>query len=325
VSRALTVNPARLWFSFMARPTGADTMRAMRIRHRLSLTIGALCLVLACPALAQRSVNPDRPAGAPQRPGEAVDQSVGDLGPKITSFRQVQPGLGEFSSRAKLYRRRGPADWQNQRAEAGQPGQGGGVGAGSPLHLPQSYVRETPGVRAYVDQPQYLTRRGKNRPARGAVGNRDDRFRQIVTPNTVYDLIPKDATASPLNEPAKQQEPEPLNGVGERYRREGTVSTLTTTRSQGRLAGKSSEGSDGKPTQSARARRQADRQRRPARDIPPASEFSSDLGANHPARREKTNESSQGDGQPSATQPRDADRFGASHPTHQRDGEGTDG
>lgn len=255
--------------------------------------------LLVGPVLAQQAVNRNRPAAAPARPGEAVDQAVGDLGPRITSFRQVEPGLGAFSSRGQLYRRRSPVDWQGKP----RTGEQGGVGKNSPLHLPQSYVYEAPGVRAYVDRPRYITEQGRNRPPRGAVGNRENRYRQVVTPNTVYDLIPEDHPASPLEKTSEREPAQPgLNGVGEQYRVGGRFTTRTDRQVKRRTTGR------------------VKGERRPGPTAKPSARGQANFGPNHPINR-----TGQGDraetSRPPASQPVEGDRsrFGPNHPINQPD------
>jgi hypothetical protein len=247
------------------------------------MTIGVAGLASA--ASAQTPVNPVEGPAQQSRPGQAVDQAVGDLGPHIKSRRKVEPGLGAFSSETSLYRRFEPVDWQKTGEVSGQPG--------SSLHLPQPYVYRAPGVRAYVDQPQYLTRGGQNEPAPGPVGN-NGQFRQKVTANTVYDLIPRDHPASPLaksNEQANAAGPIQLNGIGERYRINGRVDGQTQGLIEGRVNGRINNAGEA---------RQAARQKRPPRN---------DRGQR--SRRRATPPAAT---QPATTQPSPDSRFGPNHP-----------
>jgi len=264
----------------MAVGGGVDTIGAMRFL----LTASAILLMVGSPAALGQSRAPGRPLpDAAQRPGDPVDQTVGDLGPHITSFRQVEPGLGDFSARLDLYRRRGPARWQAR-------GQSSRRKASGELGITQPFVYEAPGVRAFVDRPQYRTRQGENVPARGPVGNPSDRFKQHVGANTVYDLIPRDHPQSPLNPGGRNAASGKveLNGVGEQYRIDGRF----TTRIAERVAGEAAASAE-----SARPRRQ---------DINAARHRAQQHGADEGGGRERA-----------ATQPSDMARFGPNHPINQ--------
>ena len=187
---------------------------------RYAAVIAAGLLLAAGPAAAQT------PAGSTPtervRPGRPVDQTVGDLDPKSRSLRRIEPGTGRFSSRVSLYQRVDPADWQKQQGSDGA--------ADSRLDRP--YVYRAPGVEALVDQPQYLTPRGLNRPSTG------DRFRQIITPNTVFNLIPEQMagteprSAGPASTAQNPQNPRSAEANPHR------VSTRYSTRLPGRIDGK---------------------------------------------------------------------------------------
>jgi hypothetical protein len=236
----------------------------------------AVLLLSAATVLAQTQA----PSQAPQRvrPGQPVDQTVGDLGPNSVSFRQVEPGLGEFSRATSLYRRFDPAGWQKRDRSGG-------------LHLPQAYKYRAPGVEAYIDQPQYFTPRGRNVPVQE--GPEDDpRFRQIITPNTVFDLIPDDHPAKPRPQPqAEAQTSRPLNGIGADHRLGRWTGGQVHGRIHGRIDGqvRGSGGSSSMPQQKrARQIAQALQQRQaadPPRSAPRTGQSLPErFGPNHPSR-----------------------------------------
>jgi hypothetical protein len=263
-------------------------------------TVGLLALAGLDSAAAQTPVNGPAHPAKQQRPGDAVDQAVGDLGPRIKSRRKVEPGLGAFSNRTKLYRRFDPVSWQKSEGA-------GGNGASPSPNMPQPYVYEAPGVRAYVDRPQYLSRQGSNRPVPGPVGN-DGRFAQKVSANTVYDLIPRDHPASPLSsnkEPDSAAGRHQLNGIGERYRVDGRVSNQVNSRQAGRVAPSRDDRQQGERRAVQPPGGRADRSGRGSTARP-------NRGAVADAGR-RTSTDSRSTEAP-ATQPGDDSRFGPNHP-----------
>jgi hypothetical protein len=133
-------------------------------------------LVAAPVALAQVPAA-GTPVGAPDGP---VDQAFGDLDLHTHQMRWVDPGQARWSHETAL--RRLPP------------------GAAVPwVNLPgidehqRAYVYEAPGVRAYVRRPEYLV---LNYEAGGiaynAAPSEPDKFRPLIAPDTVFDLVPRE-------------------------------------------------------------------------------------------------------------------------------------
>lgn len=128
----------------------------------------------------------DVPAGL-----EPVDRAVGDLDALSHSLRHVDPGTAQFPEHVRIYR---------------LPDHAAGMGAqlGDAAHdrtqrdRRPRYRYEAPGVRAWVRQPEYLVRGGPHEPP--FVFNRppqqDGELRELIPPDTVFDLIPPDRQAA---------------------------------------------------------------------------------------------------------------------------------
>jgi len=251
----------------------------------LIVSVGVL---MAGVGLTQAQPRASSPALDRVRPGEPVDQTVGDLGPHDLSLRRVEPGLGAFSDATNLYRRFEPATWQQQD---------GAQSNTSGLHLPQSYIYRAPGVRAYVDRPQYFTAQGRNVPVEQ--GPEDDpRFQQIITSNTVFDLIPGDGSPVRPQQRDGSASQVRLNGIGEQHRIDGRVGGAVEGQVRGQL-GSQVGASSARPHQAAiqaqqrraraiaTARRDREGASAPRRgDVPTSTDASlpDRFGPNHPAR-----------------------------------------
>lgn len=105
-----------------------------------------------------------------------VDQTVSDLDPRAASLRHVEQGIGVFGQTGSLYQR-------------------GGLNLGSTLDqsLPQRYLLRQPGVRAWIDQPDYLVRDALGQVRLNVAPGQDRQFIGLFPPNTVFDLVPHPA------------------------------------------------------------------------------------------------------------------------------------
>jgi hypothetical protein len=188
-----------------------------------------LVALMIGPAAGQQAANPqtgpEAPAGTFRKevaPGDPVDQTVEDLDPRSRSLRQVEPGNAQFPEHVSLYRRAEPVK---------------GPAATGPLrHHGQArpFVYRAPGVEAFVDQPQYLTPQGRNRPVEEGLSG-DRRFLQQITANTVFNLIPE---AAKPNASANQSAEPPAGQVTERYRVDTRLDTRVSPRVEGRIDGR---------------------------------------------------------------------------------------
>jgi len=139
--------------------------------------------------------------GRAQPASSAIDAGVADLDPHATSLRRIEPGLGRFDFNARLR----PVD------HAARWGVGAGVHDADPVRAPRPAAPQTawrdpatgllhhqprryraPGVRALLDRPLYLARRG----ADGRIDPDAPRV-AIIGANTVFELTPERAPEAP--------------------------------------------------------------------------------------------------------------------------------
>lgn len=155
--------------------------------------------------------------------GLPVDQGVGDLDPRGTSLRRLEPGNALYSTRVRLYQMPGA------HRTPGQPQ----IDPATGLALPSTYRYSAPGVQALFDRPDYLmkTGTGSRDMARNVAARPDGAFIETVPAGMVYDLRPETALQHlmPQLYPA---EPTP-RAVGpdwridDRYRIDGRVVPLS--------------------------------------------------------------------------------------------------
>lgn len=137
--------------------------------------------------------------GRGQPASSAVDAGVADLDPHATSLRRVEPGLGQFDFGARLrpvdYAVRwgvGAPDAEAVRAPRLATPQSAWRDPATGLlhHQPRRY--RAPGVRALVDRPQYLVRRGPD----GRIDPAAPRV-AVIGANTVFELTPEAPPEAP--------------------------------------------------------------------------------------------------------------------------------
>ena len=185
------------------------------MRHALTLTLTAfVCAALPWSAAAQNA-GPQRASPVQHQPDALapVDQTVGDLDPLARSLRRVDPGNQRFSARTRLLRR--------------QPGRPGAAPAGA--NAPRQYRFEAPGVQAWLRRPEYLVRSNDygQDVARNRAPAQDGDFREIVPPDTVFDLRPD--APRPNAAPARPERP------GRPGMSDNRINTRLDTRINGRV------------------------------------------------------------------------------------------
>ncbi len=122
--------------------------------------------------------------------GQPVDRAVGDLDPRATSFRRVEPGLA-VHSRAAALRTVDRAGWQQRGGVPIDPLTG--------LPLPQGFVYEAPGFRAYMPQAEYVVRSPTDPYSadRNVAPAADGQYVTVAPANMVYDLVPRTPRRDP--------------------------------------------------------------------------------------------------------------------------------
>ncbi len=114
---------------------------------------------------------------------EPVDQTVADLDLRAVSSRHVEQGIGVFGQSGSLYHRSDTDQWQT----LGQP-------------LSHTYQLRRPGYTAYIDRPDYLVVDLQGEINLNVAPSDDGNFLNLVPPNTVFDLVYRPATPTPVND-----------------------------------------------------------------------------------------------------------------------------
>jgi len=116
-----------------------------------------------------------------------VDQAVADLDPLATSFRRIHPSLAVYNPNSSIYQIGGSDPLRNAA---------GSVDPRTGLAVPRNFVFEQPGVRVFLNRPDYLvlTNEDLRRPEFGLnVAPVIDRaFIELIPPGAVFDLVPRD-------------------------------------------------------------------------------------------------------------------------------------
>ncbi|MEM0914222.1 MAG: hypothetical protein AAGK09_06375 [Planctomycetota bacterium] len=162
----------------------------------------AAVAVLASPADAQQhDPNAFGPAPAVWRP---VDPNVADVSAIGASQRQPNLGLGVFTPEYRMRTRLDPT------APLGQPqGVLDPIDPATGLNLPQPFRYETPGVRARIQRPAYLSITDASRQdiTFGGEGTRDKPYVAINKPPLFEPLIVELIPANTVFELTPQAEP----------------------------------------------------------------------------------------------------------------------
>jgi len=187
-----------------------------------------------------------------------VDQAVADLDPLATSFRRIHPSLAVYNPNSSIYQIGGSDPLRNAA---------GSVDPRTGLAVPRNFVFEQPGVRVFLNRPDYLvlTNEDLRRPEFGLnVAPVIDRaFIELIPPGAVFDLVPRD-DRTPLLIDEDDSAPDrrlgtPLRGLdrmGDPFDSDGLVAPAR----RGRAAARAVAGRD--DAAAAVAARCADRARR---------------------------------------------------------------
>ncbi len=156
---------------------------------------------------------PAGPVSAQTQAFSPVDQAVADLDPLATSFRRIDPSLAVYNPNSSIYQIGGSDPLRNAA---------GGIDPRTGLAVPRNFVFEQPGVRVFLNRPDYLvlTNEDLRRPEFGLnVAPAIDRaFIELIPPGAVFDLVPRDDRA-PLLIDEDDSQPDrrlgtPLSGLG---------------------------------------------------------------------------------------------------------------
>lgn len=145
------------------------------------------------------------------RPLMPVDRAVGDLDPRAVSQRWMDPGRASFMPGPMLYTEGfGPQGFDDGSAGFGLPS----VNPSTGLAMSGRYRYEAPGVRAWMDRPDYLVRTGPGRYDLNLAPGRDGEALQLIPPGTVFNLLPPDMVEAAA---------EPEVPAGEDHRIDGRI------------------------------------------------------------------------------------------------------
>lgn len=111
----------------------------------------------------------------------AVDRAVSDVDPLAAGQRRVE--TAQTLTQPRLYLFNQDARW----GEVGLPTLDYATG----LMRTRTYYYEAPGVRAWMDRPEYLIPTGRDRFQRNIAPLQDGTYIGVIAPNTIFDLIPE--------------------------------------------------------------------------------------------------------------------------------------